>query len=52
MLLNTLSKLIKKVIGKRMQFYFIFNNFIYPNQLGEFRQYFTSDADIFLTHLI
>jgi len=31
LLLNTLGKLIKKVIGKYIQFHIIFNNFIHPN---------------------
>ena len=50
--MNILGKLIEKVIGERMQFYFIFNNFIYSNQLRELKQYSTSDIDIFLTHVI
>ena len=33
-LLNTISKLFKKVIGERMQFLSISNNFIHPCQLG------------------
>jgi len=33
-LLNTLGKLIEKVIKERIQFYIIVNDFIYPNQLG------------------
>jgi len=37
-LLNTLGKLIEKVIGEWLQFYMIFNNFIYSNQLGELKQ--------------
>ena len=51
-LLNTLGKLIEKIIGERMQFHFISNNFIYPNQLGGLKQYSTLNTDIFLTHLI
>ena len=37
-LLNTLSKLIKKVIGKRLQFQLISKNFIYLCQLGGLKQ--------------
>ena len=37
-LLNMLSKLIEKVIGERMQFHTIFNNFIHPYQFREFKQ--------------
>ena len=36
-LMNILGKLIEKVIGERMQFYFIFNNFIHSNQLRELK---------------
>jgi len=32
-LLNILGKLIKKVIGERLQFHAIANNFIHSNQL-------------------
>jgi len=51
-LINILGKLIEKVIGRRLQFHLISNNFIYPNQLGNLKQHSTTDADIFLTHLI
>ena len=37
-LLNTLEKLIKKVIGEKLQFYLISNNFVHPNQLGRLKQ--------------
>jgi len=33
-LLNTLGKLIEKVIEERLQFYIVNNNFIHPSQLG------------------
>jgi len=33
-LLNTVSKLIKKVIGERLQFHIALNNFIHSSQLG------------------
>jgi len=51
-LLNTLGKLIKKVIGERLQYQPIASNFIYPNQLSELKQHSTTNADIVITHLI
>ena len=49
-LLNTLGKLIKEVISERLQFQSISNNFIYPNQLGGLKQWWTMDTSIFLTY--
>ena len=37
-LLNTLGKLIEKVIGECLQFHSIANNFIHPNQLERLKQ--------------
>jgi len=51
-LLNTLSKLIKKVIGKRLQFQVISNNFIHQSQLRDLKSKSTTDAGIALTHFI
>jgi len=51
-LLNILGKLIEKVIGDRLQFHVISNNFIYQNQLGDFKFKSTSNASITLTHFI
>jgi len=51
-LLNTISKLFEKVIGKRMQFLTISNNFIYLCQLGGLKQRSTSDIDIVLIYSI
>jgi len=51
-LLNTLGKLIKKVIGDRLQFYVISNNLIYWSQLGGLKFKSTTDAGIMLTHFI
>ena len=51
-LLNTLEKPVKKVIGEKLQFHLISNNFIHSNQLEELKQQSTTDADIFLTHII
>jgi len=51
-LLNTTSKLFKKMIGKRLQFLLISNNFVYPYQLGGLKHRSTTDAGVALTHLI
>jgi len=42
----------KKVIGKRLQFQIISNNFVHPNQLGKLKQQSTTNTSMFLTHLI
>ena len=51
-LLNMLGKLIEKVIGDRLQFYIISNNFIYQSQLEGLKFKSTTDAGIVLTHFI
>ena len=51
-LLNTLDKLIEKVIGERLQFHIVANDFIYPSQLGGLKFKSTIDADVALTHII
>jgi len=51
-LLNTLGKLIEKVIAERLQFYVTSNNFIHPSQLRDLKFKSTSDAGIVLTHII
>ena len=51
-LLNTLGKLIEKVIGERIQFHVIANDFIYPSQLGSLKFKSTIDAGVALTHII
>ena len=51
-LLNTLGKLIKKVIGNRLQFNLISNNFIHQSQLGSLKQRSMSDAGITFMHFI
>ena len=51
-LLNTMRKLIEKVISKQIQYHLITNNFIHPNQLRGLKQWSTTDTDLFLTHLI
>jgi len=51
-LLNTLGKLIEKVISERLQFQSISNNFIYPCQLGRLKQQSTMNIGVILTYLI
>jgi len=51
-LLNTLGKLIEKVISERHQFYIVLNNFIHQSQLSGLKFKFTSDAGVALTHLV
>jgi len=51
-LLNTLGKLIEKVIGERFQFQLLSKNIIYSCQLDGLKQQSTTDAGIILTHLI
>jgi len=52
MLLNTLGKLIKKVIGNKLQFHITSNNFIHQSQLDGLEFKSTTDVDITLTHFI
>ena len=51
-LLNTLSKFIKKVISDRLQNQSITLNFIYPNQLDELKQCLTTNIGLFFIYLI
>jgi len=51
-LLNTLGKLIEKVIAERLQFIVTSNNFIYLSQLGGLKFKSTADAGIALTHIV
>ena len=51
-LLNTLGKLIEKVVAERLQFIVASNNFIHPSQLGSLKFKSTSDAGTALTHII
>ena len=51
-LLNTLEKLIEKVIGKRLQFLMASNDFLYPSQLEGLKFKSTTDIGIILTHII
>ena len=52
MLLNTLGKLIEKMISNRIQYDMIKHDIVHPNQMGGIRQCSTEDAGLFLTHLI
>jgi len=51
-LLNTMGKLIEKVIRERLQFNMASNNFIHPSQLSSLKFKLTIDADIALTYII
>ena len=51
-LLNTLGKLIEKVIAERLQFHVVRNNFIHPSQLSSLKFKSTTDAGITLMHII
>jgi len=51
-LLNTISKLIKKVIGNRLQFHVALNSFIHPSQLGGLKFKSMTDVGAVLTHII
>jgi len=50
--LNTLGKLIEKVISFQLQHHSIKNSFIHLNQLGGIQQRSTADTGIYLTHPI
>ena len=51
-LLNTMGKLIKKVIRERLQFIMSANNFIYPSQLDRLKFKSMTDMGVALTHII
>ncbi|KAJ3506303.1 hypothetical protein NMY22_g17294 [Coprinellus aureogranulatus] len=51
-LLNTLGKLLEKLISNRFQFDMIKYDLVDPNQMGGVRQRSTEDAGLFLTHLV
>jgi len=51
-LLNTLGKLIEKVIVDRLQFHIVKNDFIHSSQLGGLKFKSTSDVGVVLTHVI
>ena len=51
-LLNTLGKLIEKVIGERLQFHVVNNNFIHSSQLGGLKFKSTINMGVILMHII
>ena len=51
-LLNTIGKLFEKMIGERLQFLLISNNFIYSYQLSSLKYKSTTDAGIALTYAL
>jgi len=51
-LLNTIGKLIEKVIGECLQFNVALNEFIHPSQLGGLKFKSTIDTEVALTHII
>jgi len=51
-LLNTLGKLIEKVIAERIQFIVASNNFVHPSQLRGLKSKSTIDAGVVLTHIV
>jgi len=51
-LLNTISKLIEKVIGECLQFNMASNDFIHPSQLSGLKFKSMIDAGVALTHII
>jgi len=51
-LLNTIRKLIEKVIAECLQFHVAKNDFIHPSQLGSLKFKSTTDAGVTLTHII
>ena len=50
--LNTLGKLIEKVIAERLQFHVAKNNFIHSSQLGGLKFKSTINVGVTLTHII
>ena len=51
-LLNTVGKLVEKMISNRLQHDMIKFDLVDPNQMGGMRQCSTGDAGLFLTHLV
>ena len=47
-----MGKLIEKVIGERLQFNIVANDFIYPSQLGSLKFKSTTNAGVALIHAI
>ena len=51
-LFNTMGKLLKKVIGERLQFNAVSNDFIHPSQLGSLKFKSTINTGVALMHAI
>ena len=51
-LLNTLGKLVEKMISNRIQFDAVALDIFHPNQVGGVCQRSTEDAGLFLTHIV
>jgi len=51
-LLNTLGKLIEKIVARQLQFDAVKYGILHSNQLGGVAQWSTKDAGVFLTHLV
>jgi hypothetical protein len=51
-LLNTLGKLVEKMLARRLQFDGVAHNAFEPNQFGGVAQHSTEDAGIYLMHLV
>ena len=51
-LLNTLGKLIEKMIVRQLQFDTVKYSILHPNQLEGVAQWSTKDVGVFLTHLV
>ncbi|PPQ94125.1 hypothetical protein CVT25_007934, partial [Psilocybe cyanescens] len=51
-LLNTVGKLIEKMLSNRIQFDSIASDVFHPNQIGGIHQQFTENAGLILTHMV
>jgi hypothetical protein len=51
-LLNTLGRLIEKMLACRLQFDGVAHDVFHPNQFGGVAQRSTEDAGVYLTHLV
>lgn len=51
-LLNTLGKLVEKMLARRLQFDGVASNIFHPNQFQGVAQRSTEDAGVYLTHLV
>jgi retron-type reverse transcriptase len=51
-LLNTLGKLVEKMLARRLQFDVVAHDVFHPNQFGGVAQRSTGDTGVYLTHLV